>query len=194
MVEVKPKPKRRRVVASVDASVVGTKMGMLITPEQIAKSGTEHGHQAAIFQWVAIEGRKWNELLVLLFAIPNGGERSQSVAASLKAEGVRPGVPDMCWPVPVGVHHGLWIELKRPGLEGRMLGGRSDKQRDWHVGLRKQGYAVATAYGWQAACWVLKLYYDGQLEMPDGGDCFFAPATDHPPVVRFADEELGLPG
>lgn len=181
---------KRKPTSSIDPGVIGTKVGKLITPDQIAASGTEHGHQAAIFQWVAIEGRDYVRNLELLFAIPNGGERSQSVAASLKAEGVRPGVPDMCLPVAVaqrdGVGHypGLWLELKRPGLEGRMLGGRSDKQRDWHVALLAQGYACATAYGWQAACWVLKLYLDGDLLMPDTGDCFMAPACPYPPVVR----------
>ena len=183
----------RKPKASIDPGVVGTKVGKLIMPEQIAASGTEHGHQAAIFQWIAIEGKSWNELLALLFAIPNGGERSQSVAASLKAEGVRPGVPDMCLPVACNrggsigrPYHGLWVEIKRPGLEGRMLGGRSEQQRDWHVSLIGQGYACATAYGWQAACWVLKLYLEGELKMPEGGDCFMAPGTDHPPVVKIS--------
>lgn len=180
----------RKPKGSIDPAARNTKIGSILTPYQIAASGSEHVEQSAIFQWIAIEGKSWNELLALLFAIPNGGERSQSVAASLKAEGVRPGVPDMCLPVAVvqrdgiGRYPGLWLELKRPGLEGRMLGGRSDKQRDWHVALLAQGYACATAYGWQAACWVLKLYLDGDLVMPDTGDCFMAPATDHPPVVK----------
>lgn len=65
-----------------------------------------------------------------------------------------------------------------------MLGGRSDKQRDWHVALVREGYAVATAYGWQAACWVLKLYLDGDLAMPEDGDCFMAPGCPYPPIVR----------
>lgn len=181
----------RKPKASIDPGVVGTKAGKLIMPEQIAASGTEHGEQAAIFQWIAIEGKKHVRDLELLFAIPNGGERSQSVAASLKAEGVRPGVPDMCLPVAANrggsvgrPYHGLWVELKRRGLEGRMLGGRSPQQQAWHVALLAQGYAVATAYGWQSACWVMKLYLDGQLIMPETGDCFFAPGTEHPPVFE----------
>lgn len=190
MVQVKAKGPRK-VKASIDPSVIGTKVGTLITPEQIAASGTEHGEQAAIFQWIALEGRHYVGSLIHLFAIPNGGERSQSVAASLKAEGVRAGVPDLCYPVPAGIpervgrHYcGLYIELKRRGYEGRALGARSDKQRDWHLFLAAQGYAVVTAYGWQAACWALKLYVDGQLMMPDTGDCFMATTTEHPPVVR----------
>lgn len=161
----------------------------MLTPEQIAQSGSEHAHQAAIFQWVAIKGTKYVGAMRLLFAIPNGGDRQASVAASLKAEGVRAGVPDMFLPVSVlggrgFIMPGLWIELKRPGLEARALGGRSDKQQAWHKDLLGQGYAVATAYGWQAACWVLKLYLDGQLTMPEDGDCFFAPACEQPPVVE----------
>lgn len=158
-----------------------------LSPEQIASSDTEHAHQAAIFQWIALEGRKHVLSLGLLFAIPNGGDRRQSVGAALKAEGVKSGVPDLCWPVPtrngfaVIQYPGLWIELKRPGLEGKVHGGRSDKQVQWHKDLLDQGYAVCTAYGWQAACWCLILYHRGELVMPDE-DCFFAPATDVRPT------------
>jgi len=168
-----------------------TSTSKMLTPEQIAQSGTEHGHQAAIFQWIVIEGKpNVSDLLGLLFAIPNGGDRKQSVAASLKAEGVKSGVPDLCLPVArhrgggdagAQPYHGLWIELKRPGLEGRVHGGRSDKQVQWHKDLLDQGYAVVTAYGWQAACWCLKLYLDSKLVMPPNGDCLMAHACDEPP-------------
>jgi len=33
-----------------------------------------------------------------IFAIPNGGHRNVVVAGKLKAEGVRAGVPDLCFP------------------------------------------------------------------------------------------------
>lgn len=181
----------RKPKGSVDPTATGTSMGKIITPEQVAASGTEHGHQAAIFQWIALVGCKVHPELRLLFAVPNGGDRRASVAASMKAEGVKSGIPDMILPVPMASEidklyersgcHGLYLELKRPGLEKRKNGDRSDNQVQWHKDLRKQGYAVATAYGWQAAAWVLHLYLRDRLIMPDGDDCFMATACEEPP-------------
>lgn len=179
---------------------VSTKMGALLTPEQIASSGTEHAHQSAIFQWIATGGaRTYAQAMDLLFAIPNGGDRRPSVAAALKAEGVKSGVPDMFWSVPRirygaesvvrGGYHGLWIELKKPSEwgkreKGQVTNGRSENQAKWQRRLLEQGYAVATAFGWQAACWVLVTYWQGKLIMPEDGDCLWATACEHPPVVE----------
>lgn len=96
----------------------------IITPYQLAASGTEHGQQAALILWarvamhlgfeqaahlenykpgmltdkpVIIPGLKW------LHAIPNGGGRSIATATSLKAEGVKSGVLDLFLPFPVKV-------------------------------------------------------------------------------------------
>jgi len=56
-----------------------------------------------------------------IFAIPNGGHRNVVVAGKLKAEGVRAGVPDLCFPEARGGYFGLWIEMKvrpnRPSAE-----------------------------------------------------------------------------
>lgn len=48
----------------------------------------------------------------LIFAIPNGGARHPAVAAKLKAEGVKAGVPDLFLPVARHGYHGMFIELK----------------------------------------------------------------------------------
>ena len=55
------------------------------------------------------------------FAIPNGGGRSAIEGAILKATGVRPGTPDMCF-----IHDGqpFFLELKAPG--GRPTGHQLD--------------------------------------------------------------------
>ncbi len=141
-----------------------------ISPEQIAASGTEHGHQCAIFQWIALTGRNTWPVLKLLFAVPNGGDRKMSVAAAMKAEGVKPGVPDLVLPVPAGRFAGLFIEMKKPGEQRKKDGGRSEKQVEWHGELLKQHYAVATCYSWRAAVWTLQMYLMGSLAMPEGGD------------------------
>lgn len=49
------------------------------------------------------------------FHIPNGEQREPSTAARLTRMGVKPGVPDVFLPVPMGIFHGLWSKLKRMG-------------------------------------------------------------------------------
>ncbi len=144
--------------------------GAILTPEKLAASGTEHAHQVAIFQWIAIDGKHLHDL-DLLYAVPNGGDRRPSVAASLKAEGVKSGVPDMCLPVPIGVYAGLYLELKVPKHFGTKSGGRSDKQINWHKRLRAQHYAVVTAFGWEPAIRAIQDYYELRLIMPNDDDC-----------------------
>ena len=63
------------------------------TPEQIARAGTEHAHQAALFCWLRRKTHYHPEL-EWIFAVPNGGSRDKITAGKLKAEGVTPGVFD----------------------------------------------------------------------------------------------------
>ena len=83
----------------------------MMTPEQIAKSGTEESHQTALFAWAALHANECPQLRLLL-AIPNGGLRNKVTAGKLKAQGVKAGVPDIFLPVARGRYHGLWIEMK----------------------------------------------------------------------------------
>lgn len=158
-----------------------TTVGAMLTPEQIAAGGSEHAHQAGLMQWVTMVWK--HPLGHMLFAVPNGGDRQAHVGASMKAEGVKKGVPDLCWPVPRNcpspdypqmllsdtgqqVYSGLWIEMKVPSRQNVKDGGCSPEQIKWHGDLIDQGYAVAVAYGWQAAAWVLELYSRGELRLP----------------------------
>ena len=158
-----------------------TSVGAMLTPEQIAQGGSEHAHQSALMQWVTMVWK--HPLGHMLFAVPNGGDRQAHVGASMKAEGVKKGVPDLCWPVPRNcpspdypqmllsdtgqqVYSGLWIEMKVPSRQNVKDGGCSPEQIKWHGDLIDQGYAVAVAYGWQAAAWVLELYARGELRLP----------------------------
>lgn len=65
--------------------------------------------------------------------------------ARLKAAGVRPGVPDVCLPVPRGEYHGLYIELK----VGRNK--PTEHQKAWLSHLAEAGYCALVCYGWEAA-------------------------------------------
>lgn len=138
----------------------------MITPEQLAKSGSEDAHQAAIFCWAALNVGTYPALR-WLFAIPNGGSRgdtdkSRKIAgARLKATGVKSGVYDMMLPYRRGEYSGLFIELKRPELKPKKTdakGGRSDEQIEFGAYVDSQGYANAVAYGWQEAVAMIENY------------------------------------
>lgn len=127
---------------------------------------TEHDEQVALFNWAALH--EWHEpRLAMLFAIPNGGARHPVVAAKLKAEGVRPGVPDLFLACAgIGARpdhdggtgwlaHGLFVELKR--TRGGTV---SAEQRAWHARLRRGGYRVEVCKGWQEAASAICDYLD----------------------------------
>ena len=101
-----------------------TRPGKPATPKKARKLTvlrdlrSEHQIQAAFVQRIKLLERRY-PILRLGFAIPNAGAGAQSgQAGKLKAEGVRPGVPDWCLPI-TSVHSGgrghtfgLWIEFK----------------------------------------------------------------------------------
>ena len=117
----------------------------------------EHDEQTALFQWAAMMESQIPEL-ANLFAIPNGGHRHKAVAAKLKAEGVKAGVPDIFLAVPregtwdaCGLgpctlpHAGLFIELKAGKNK------TTESQDEWIERLSKAGYRVAVCYGFEEA-------------------------------------------
>jgi hypothetical protein len=93
---------------------------------------TEHEEQRELVRWFR---QKYKG--VRIFAIPNGGYRTRSTAAKLKAEGVMRGVPDLFIPA-----HNLWIEMKRS--KGGVL---SPEQRDWINYLEMLGNTVFVCHG-----------------------------------------------
>lgn len=108
----------------------------------------EHHEQKALFTWAAYAKAEHPEL-DLMFAIPNGGNRSAITGAILKAEGVRAGSPDVVLPVPRiadgRVYGALYIELK-------VKGGRpSPAQRDRLQALSMAGNYCAICYGFDEA-------------------------------------------
>jgi hypothetical protein len=104
-----------------------------LMPEKIHD---EHWEQREFVSWF----RK-NYPGVLIYATPNGGERSISTAARLKVEGVVAGIPDLFVP-----EWRLFIEMKRT------VGGRlSPAQKEIITHLECVGYRVFVAHGCQAA-------------------------------------------
>lgn len=152
-----------------------------MTPEELAKSGSEHAHQRALFAWCNIAktygvnaafddncykkggeeyANKWYgknnpDALTKLkkyYAIPNGGERNKAVAAKLKAEGVLAGTPDTHLPVACGNYHSLYIEMKKPG------GTLSEAQKERFPELVEEGNALYVCYTWTEATGKLRYY------------------------------------
>lgn len=114
--------------------------------------GSEHAHQRALFELAFVASRH-EPLLELLYAVPNGGQRNKIVASKLKAEGVKPGVPDVCLPVPRHGHGALYLELKRE------KGGRlSNKQSERGERMRQAGNRVVVVHGWREAATELFAY------------------------------------
>lgn len=110
---------------------------------------SEHEEQAALIQRCDEWAQAYPEL-GMLYAIPNemgiGGRGGRIIGARRKAAGRKPGVPDLCLPVPRGTHAGMYLELKR------VKGGRlSPEQIDWHTRLTAHGYHVVVARGCEEA-------------------------------------------
>lgn len=110
---------------------------------------SEHDDQAAFFAWAATQ--KFDGV-DLLHATPNGGARHPAVAAKLKKEGVKPGVPDVSWPVARGGFIGLAIEFKHGD------GNPSKEQRTRIDALQREGWCVAICWSWPAAIRLVKGY------------------------------------
>ena len=76
----------------------------------------EADEQEALFAWAEYQKGKYPEL-ELMYHIPNGGSRNKAEAARLKAQGVKPGVPDICLPVPRGNIMGCTSSLNVPRVD-----------------------------------------------------------------------------
>lgn len=120
-------------------------------PPATRTGASEHEEQVALFRWVR-ENEAAVPELALLYAVPNGGHRRRAVAVKLKAEGVRPGVPDIHLPVARGGFHGLWIEMKvgRNTMTGH--------QKAFTQRLREQGHRVEVCYGAETAAECIRNY------------------------------------
>lgn len=122
----------------------------------------ERDEQIALMRWARVcEGTypalKW------LIAIPNGlAASSRGEAARMKAQGMKPGVPDLVLPYPCGGYAGLWIELKR------RTGGRlSAEQREWLAYLNGVGYVARRCDGWDEAREQIIAYLIGRKKPAD---------------------------
>jgi len=123
---------------------------------------TEHWEQVQVIVWAdsMAAWKKYPEL-ELLYAIPNGGyelagdvSRRSAAAAKLRAEGLRPGFPDLCLPVARRGYWALYIEMKstRKGAD------TSDEQDRWHDKLIIAGNWAVICYGYKEAIKAIEWY------------------------------------
>lgn len=147
------------------------KQGKKITPEDLAKSGSEDGHQAALFCKAAENVGKYPQLK-WLHSIPNGGHRHAAEASKLVATGTRGGVWDVFLPYPIEyrdaddwgiVWHGCYIEMKKPERRTHKDGGLSKEQLEFGAYAEQMGYFCAVCYTWEEAWDILVKYLEGRF-------------------------------
>lgn len=116
---------------------------------------SEHAMQKMIVQWWSLMHRRYALPEFSLYAVPNGGHRHPAVAAKLKAEGVRPGIPDIHVDVPRGQFHGLRLELKvKPNKP-------TPDQEKVLAFLNSQGYRALVVFDYGAAVAAIDAYLGG---------------------------------
>lgn len=132
---------------------VAAKFGVAAANDEASYSEKGHAAKLLMFARDTVPELEW------LYAVKNAVGRNSAVTGARNvAEGVKAGVPDLCLPIPAfrpgyGLikFHGLYIEMKRPGSEGKRKGVASDQQDKWQAFLRNSGYAVEVCFGWEAA-------------------------------------------
>jgi hypothetical protein len=97
---------------------------------------SEHYEQVYFVSWFR---KTFNDEII---AIPNGGARSRSEGAKMKAEGVKRGVSDLFIPAWF-----LWIEMKR--ADGG--NGMSKEQKEWAEYVKSLGYDFMCCNGFEHA-------------------------------------------
>ena len=128
-----------------------------MTPEEIAKSNTEHAHQCALFAWAALN-REQYPMLEYMFAIKNAEKGGKVAGAMAKAEGVKAGVLDIFLPYAKREYHGLFIEMKRPRTEKQECGKLSKEQLVFGQAMIKNFYQCVVCYTWQEAAGAIQQY------------------------------------
>ena len=103
-------------------------------------SNSETQEQKQLIQWCRTDPR-----YQYLFHISNESVGGAGWRIRNRQMGVKSGVPDLFYPVPMNGYHGLFIEMK--ANKGRL----SMEQKKWIAALEQLGYKCVVAYGWEEA-------------------------------------------
>lgn len=115
---------------------------------RLRSEATEQEH---VISWCFHRERMYPELK-WIHHCPNGGSRNTGEAKRLKAQGVKPGVPDLHLPIPKGVYAGLYIEMKYN------TGTLEDVQKEWIKAMKAAGNFACVCYGFDYAIKVIEEY------------------------------------
>ena len=111
----------------------------------------EGQEQAALLREIEL---RYPEVRDLIYHVPNGGHRMKAVAAKLKAQGVRAGIPDLVLPMARGGYFGLYVEFKAT-IDPAPV---SASQQDCIRRLNDQGYLAIVCRGHFDAMEQLRAY------------------------------------
>lgn len=115
---------------------------------------SETWEQKQLIQWCRTDKR-----LQFLFHIPNESVGGQGWLIRNRQIGVKAGVPDLFYPVPLNGYHGMFIEMKAE--KGRLR----KEQAAWIKALEAFGYKCVVAHGWEEAKEALEEYLDDRTDL-----------------------------
>ncbi len=135
-------------------------------PEDLCRSGAEHGEQSALFCWVNTSETRAEFPHLFnaagrskLFAVNNNAGTGDPIkGARAKMAGVQPGVADCFLPLARHGVNGLFLEMKQRKFKGKKQGGLQDVQVDFRAQCHADGFGYAVAYGWEEARDILRQY------------------------------------
>lgn len=124
--------------------------GRPATADKKARRGNpEHYLQVRIFYMLE---KHHPEVYYFTKAVPNGGHRAKSTAGQMKAEGQKPGAPDIDIELPRGRYHGMKLEVKTES------GSLQANQKERLAKLNEIGFYAVVGKGFDE-CWQLILNY-----------------------------------
>ncbi|WP_323115404.1 VRR-NUC domain-containing protein [Pseudomonas guariconensis] len=118
------------------------------TAKRVDREGPE---QAALMKEIQL---RYPDVFELMYHVPNGGHRLKEVAAKLKAQGVKAGIPDLVLPMARGGYFGLYIEFKATVDPAAV----SPSQQACIRRLNDQGYLAVVCRGHFDAMECLRAY------------------------------------
>lgn len=101
-------------------------------------------------KWFRYQYPEYNKLL---FAVPNGGNRSPITAKILKAEGVVAGVADLIFLKPNKDFHALLIEMKHGKNK------QSEHQKEFQFVAESHGYKYELCYSFEEFQQIINNYF-----------------------------------
>ena len=152
-----------------------------MTPEQLARSGSEFSEQTALFCWANLPATRakfphfYNaETKRCKMYSTNQNFTDAVKGARAKQIGIQSGVADIFVPLALHGMNGLYIELKidpehpvNDGSKGKKKRGRlSEEQLAFRDQVQADGFGWACCEGWKAASSVIAQYLGDQVSDP----------------------------